>query len=519
MRTLACCAIFVVGLLSAGLVQGDDAAKVNQAADRAKAIAPFIDTQTFAVLHVDLTRLAVDPVFEKIGGVFPDKERAAEIKKAIGDIHQRLVHAGVKDVYGVFTFARGWRQGFAFAAIPLTADSDEKAIRDALPLPAVTRHGDVLLAADNPDTLSRVPGMTADPRPELIPALEAAGDTALQCVLLPPKHYRRVLEETTPEIPKEFGGGSVRVLTQGMLWAAIGIDAPPRPAVRLVVQSQDGQAAQAFRTKLADWMRLCRQIPGVEAAIPKYDEMAAILTPKVEGSQLVLILDEEHQGVEKALSILLPPIEFAQKEYAQSESMNNLKQLALAMLNYESAFKHYPAPANYGPDGKPLLSWRVLILPYIEELPLYNEFHLDEPWDSPHNRTLIGKMPAFYCAPISKNRPEKGLTNYLLPVGNGAAFTPGQPTEIKDLTDGTANTILIVEADDDHAVPWTKPDDWEYDPQDPTKGLGHLFEGWFGTAFCDGSARRLVLKIDPKVLRNLFERADGNAIDANALQP
>ena len=204
-----------------------------------------------------------------------------------------------------------------------------------------------------------------------------------------------------------------------------------------------------------------------------------------------------------------------QKTAARGQSMDNLKCIALGMLNYESRFKHFPAPASYAADNKPLLSWRVHILPYVDELQLYRQFHLDEPWDSAHNRTLIDKMPLGYRCPMSKNR-EKGRTNYLLPVGNGAAFTAGEPTPISKISDGTANTIMVLEADDDQAVIWTKPEDWTYDPKNPMKGLGQLYGGRFNTAFCDGSAHIHTTRINPTMLRYMIERADGHSIDASA---
>ena len=78
---------------------------------------------------------------------------------------------------------------------------------------------------------------------------------------------------------------------------------------------------------------------------------------------------------------------------------NNLKQVGLAMYNYREAHGRFPAPAIQGPDGKPLLSWRVAILPYLSENELYQSFKLDEPWDSPHNKPLLERMPQLFAPP------------------------------------------------------------------------------------------------------------------------
>ena len=164
----------------------------------------------------------------------------------------------------------------------------------------------------------------------------------------------------------------------------------------------------------------------------------------------------------------------------------------------------------YGPDGKTPYSWRVAILPYVEQMDIFRKYHLDEPWDSPHNRTLIDKMPAVYRLPISENK-ERGRTNYLLPVGNGAGFTADKPTEFKDIRDGTSNTIMVVEVDDQHAAIWTKPDDWPFDPKDPAKGLGHFFDGGFNAAFFDGSVH-FSAKIDAKNAPRPVHPAGGEAV-------
>jgi hypothetical protein len=170
-------------------------------------------------------------------------------------------------------------------------------------------------------------------------------------------------------------------------------------------------------------------------------------------------------------------------------------------------------PASVGKDGKPLLSWRVYILPFVDENALFQQFHLDEPWDSPHNRTLIDKMPSVYRLPMSKT--EKGRTNYLLPVGNGAVFEADKPTEFKDIKDGLGNTIMTVAVDDEHAVIWTKPEDWSFDPKDPTRGLGRFAEGSINLGICDGSVMWMAWPKGPKdieTLRAMFTRSGGEPI-------
>jgi hypothetical protein len=135
------------------------------------------------------------------------------------------------------------------------------------------------------------------------------------------------------------------------------------------------------------------------------------------------------------------------------------------------------------------------LLPYFGEEALYKQFHLDEPWDSAHNRTLIDKMPAVYRMPDSED-VKKGLTNYLVPVGKGTLFpSAGQGTKLTEVKD-TAHAILVVQAD--HAVTWTKPDDLAFDPQKPTAGL--KIDG-FPATYADGHVE-LLNKPDENKLRS-----------------
>ena len=210
--------------------------------------------------------------------------------------------------------------------------------------------------------------------------------------------------------------------------------------------------------------------------------------------------------------LLLPAVQKARDAARRAQSMNNLKQIALAILNYESTYGRLPSAyiADHN-TGKPLLSWRVAVLPFIEQDALYKQFHLDEPWDSENNKKLLAAMPTIYRHPSSAAAP--GMTNYLTVRGKDTAF-PGQDgIKLAAITDGTSNTIMAVEASDAKAVPWTKPDDFNYDEKNPAAGLGGLFPGGFNAAFCDGSVRFISSAIDAETLRNLFNRHDGQVID------
>jgi prepilin-type processing-associated H-X9-DG protein len=193
---------------------------------------------------------------------------------------------------------------------------------------------------------------------------------------------------------------------------------------------------------------------------------------------------------------------------ARSQSANNLKQIGLALYNYHDLNGVFPAAAIVDKKGKPLLSWRVAILPFIDQNNLYKQFHLDEPWDSEHNKKLAETVVKVYQLPYGESKP--GYTHYRGFVGNGAAFEAIQGTKIAQFTDGTSNTLFVVEAAE--GVPWTKPDDIEFDPAKPM--LKHLrFEkGRCNILMCDGSVRAVSEKLTDAILKLLIQRDDGQVI-------
>jgi hypothetical protein len=192
---------------------------------------------------------------------------------------------------------------------------------------------------------------------------------------------------------------------------------------------------------------------------------------------------------------------------AAARSANNLKQIALALHNYESGNGALPPAAVCDRGGKPMLSWRVLILPYIEEEALYKQFKLDEPWDSEHNKKLLAKMPKVYGLP-DKGKPGDTATHYRVFVGNGAGFDYVRGGRFTEITDGTSNTVMVVTAA--AAVPWTKPDELPFDPdKDMTKLLGAVVNGKVQVGMFDGSVRSLNKIPDKKTLAAMITKAGG----------
>jgi hypothetical protein len=222
-------------------------------------------------------------------------------------------------------------------------------------------------------------------------------------------------------------------------------------------------------------------------------------------------LDPSTAGI--GVALLLPAVQAAREAARRNQSTNNLRQLMLAMHNHHDAKKSFPATAITDQNGRPLLSWRVAMLPYLEQNGLYKEFRLDEPWDSEHNKKLIPQMPAVYLNP-SRDYQGDGTTTYLAATGDAGMFKdPAKGIRMRDISDGTSKTIAVVEATEDCAVPWTKPDDLKINPKDPFEGVEGVRVGGFLAAFADGSVRMISEDVDPTVLSALFTPDGGEIVD------
>ncbi len=275
-----------------------------------------------------------------------------------------------------------------------------------------------------------------------------------------------------------------------------------------------------------------------------------------------------HSSVDLAegIKVLVPVVTTAQASSRRFQSVNNLKQIGLAFYNYRDANNRFPAAVNFGgKSGKVPYSWRVAILPYIEQQALYNAYNFDEPWDGPNNRRLIEKMPAIYGYPGAEGTLAiPGYSAYFVFTGPSTALSVGppggaagraggmsaaigatgqphqpnagppkgagdrlntpplQPVDapvsdepgVRQITDGTSNTILAVESRRD--IPWTKPEDIPFDSKVQLPNVGEFSEDGFNALFADGSVRFVKKSIQPQVLKALITRDGGEVISSDS---
>ena len=216
------------------------------------------------------------------------------------------------------------------------------------------------------------------------------------------------------------------------------------------------------------------------------------------------------------------PVPLASKHSLQCQM--NLKQLGLALHNYHNDHGHFPPAVVKDKDGAPLYSWRVLLLPYLDQGNLYEQFRRDEPWDSPHNMALVKYMPSEFGCP-AKGRASTYVTQYVAITGDETLWPPDKQTKRAQIKDGLSRTLALVEWPESDIV-WSQPRDlpmveikrwWQVSPQTATRKTQHR-QG-VSTLKADGSVGFVQpTQLSAPALRAILTRAGGEREKSRTLQ-
>lgn len=488
-------------------------------------IAPYLTDTTIAFARIRLNQLEFESIETLAKQYLSDNDEVIrETKKLISQLRmtrKQLTDAGVIDVHLVLQlehFLQGpyllvdYKQGADPAQI---ATLFEQVFAEAeFPDFSESEVLGGLLFVGNESVLSRIKAGHIAERPHLGAALAEVEADPLQIVFSPSPDQRRAIREAVPAFPSPYQEVNGESLSQGIQYAVLGVRLEPEPRIRFVISSQNGEVAETLLQAQHRSLTFLAKLTQENMPVPGFGEIVKTLQMSRTDNRLTLTFEAKESTLQPFVQLLEPFVKRQTAVVRASETKNQLKRLGLAMHNWHDVYKVFPAHANYSQDGKPLLSWRVHVLPYLGQLELYKKFHLDEPWDSEHNRQFIAKMPDVYAVPGSSVAKE-GKTGFLFPIlpdGSGVTTGTKDGIQIQELTDGTSNTAMIVAADEKHSVIWTKPGDLLIDPDKPLDGLFVDPRGAFFVLIGDGSVHGFPGDMDPKMWLKILMRADGTPV-------
>lgn len=211
------------------------------------------------------------------------------------------------------------------------------------------------------------------------------------------------------------------------------------------------------------------------------------------------------------IALLLPATRGAREPARRGQCSNNLKQISIAIQNYNSEYGVWPPAYTVDEEGNRLHSWRTLILPYLDHEVLFESIDLTKPWDDPANAKAYDEVIEAYRCPSVDN--ESSLTTYLAVVGPDCVFSGPDSRALSEITDGPSATLFCVDAPSDHAVHWMSPVDAS---EDEFLSWGDVSKthhpGGTNAAFVDGSVRFLPIDVDQDVRRAMFTISGGEPV-------
>lgn len=212
------------------------------------------------------------------------------------------------------------------------------------------------------------------------------------------------------------------------------------------------------------------------------------------------------------VALLLPAISAARGAAQRVSSSNNMRQIGLAMHSYHDLYKQFPPAYTTNWEGKPMHSWRTAVLPFTDDpeaIAVYEQVDWDKPWDDPANAILQKPVPV-YSGPGSNVPPD--MTVYLAVVDPKAVFRGADPIQFREILDGTANTVVVVEGTPSQAVPWASVEDVTADEFiNPPMDFQH--RGGQHIMMADGSIRFLSGDTAPGLREALVTRAAADTIE------
>ncbi|PHS18463.1 MAG: hypothetical protein COA78_02230 [Blastopirellula sp.] len=244
-----------------------------------------------------------------------------------------------------------------------------------------------------------------------------------------------------------------------------------------------------------------------------------ILTELIAVSLVVLLL----------IWMMIPVVSHAPEAARRIHCVNQMKQIGLALQTYHTTYQSYPPAYVADENGKPMHSWRVLILPFMKQQALYELYDFNEPWDGPNNIKLLDQMPdVFACPGRIHHTDHKNCTTYVAVVGENTAWPGAVPGTVAQITDPLDETLMLVESHVDNIL-WTEPRDLsldQFNSGEHKQHDGHQMSSFFyryyngrNALMADGSVQYFAHSASADVWHRVIKKSDGASIYDEDLGP
>lgn len=499
--------------------------QVDAAPQDFDSIKPFFDSNTIGFLHIDLETTEVSDFFDLATAISgrPGSKQAAQAEREFQQTRlmvdqwvNSLKEAGATDVFGLFNLTD---PEASCLILPAADQMAAEKFQDALPLPTAKIGNAVIIG--NTERVKKLLDFGLDKRDDVDQLLALTRGHQVTLGIAPSKDHLKVLRQAMPILPPPLNTLDGISMADGLRQIVFTVDSldVENFQANLTIHSENAEACAAVAKELG---KAFDSIAAGEPQLP--DGLNQFIVQLANGFEVTqsensIVIEARTEQLVMVREAFAPLMARAAKASARTMMANKIRQLAISFHNWADSHKGVlPAWAITDEEGKPLLSWRVQILPLIGQSELYEKFHLDEPWDSPHNIKLVTEMPDLYAPEggwigesISQQLRSDGKTMFAIPRGEGMFGHP-EGRRFREITDGTSNTIMILTTAPKNAVVWTKPFDVNIDGQSPKSKL--LFDevSLILTVFADGSIHNMDANVDDGVFLQLLQIADGKTL-------
>ncbi len=517
---------FTLFVLTACFFAATIAAQTNPHAEKLK---NYLTDDIAAVLYLDISKMQLSQAVATLvelkilqePEILEFQEWAAQVEQEL----QQLRSASVNSIYGLVRMEDFLLHGPHWV-IPVDNPGQIPAalkrlqglqyVIDTAFIENWTDDGRSILAGGKADWFEKIKIEPATANRQLDAAWQALGQGSVGLLVVGDADSRAVTRFMMPKFPAPFENITGKMVADEIEWAGLTLKIGSELGFEIIAQSKRPEVAAELQRAAVTG------IPWAFSFLPEQDLIPAevetsvteMLKPVVADNRVSIRFSSSHSETMKLVEMLQSAISEVRVAAARATEMNTLRQLALGFLNYEATFRRFPFPYQDSEQKFSNLSWRVHLLPFIEQQELYEQFNLDEPWDSEHNIRLIDKMPEVYASAFPEYRDVNaaGKTAFLVPHAPGAMSDADREKKLTfgDIKDGSSNTILLAVVAPEHSQIWTKPADWELDYNDPLEKLrvdGRKILTF--VAIVDSSVHVLPLGLAPETLSALITIAGG----------